>query len=367
MIRCAAFLPVLLCVASPSPSIAQAQTSSASQGASPAVQSQSAPAAQSGSSSPQTGSTQTGSQQSGQLRPRGPEASAQQDPNHVVATIAGKPVTAKQALDMLSSLRPEDRKRFESNLPALVQQVYMEDQLASEAARMKLDTQSPWKEQLRMTRDNILTQAYLSQASSTGATEDPAAYYQAHAADFDQVKLSGILVAFSSPGTPAGAGAIQRTEAAAQEKADDLEKKLKTGGDFSALARTDSDNQQSSVKGGDLGTFVMGDPNVPPAIRDRITKLQPGQISEPVRVPNGIYIFKLDSRNRLPLETVRQQIVQKQGNDRAQASLKTQMDKYKIEVQDTDFFAAPNSNGTSASKIPSLQRPAGPQPPTPKQ
>ncbi len=355
MKRCAAFLPVLLCLASPSTPLAQAQTSAPSQGASPASPSVTPPSTQT------TGSA-------GQLRPRGPEASAQQDPNHVVATIAGKPVTAKQALDMLSSLRPEDRKRFENNLPALVQQVYMEDQLAAQAAQMKLDTQSPWKEQLRMSRDNILTQAYLSQASTAGSSEDPAAYYQAHAANYDQVKVSGILIAFNPPGTPAASGGIQRTEAAAQEKADELEKKLKAGGDFSALARTDSDNQQSSVKGGDLGTFVMGDPQLPPAIRDRIAKLQPGQISEPVRVPNGIYIFKLDSRTRLPLETVRQGIIQQQQNDKVQASLKQEMDKYKIQVQDSDFFAPSNSNGTAtASKIPSLQRPAGPQSSTPKQ
>ncbi len=359
MKRCAVFLPVLLCLAAPSNPLAQAQTSAPSQGAS-----SSAPQSATQSATRPAGSS---SAQTGQLHPRGPEASAQQDPNHVVATIAGKPVTAKQAMDMLATLRPEDRKRFESNLPALVQQLYMTDQLATEATRMKLDQQSPWKEQLHMSRDNILTQAYLSQASSAGGGEDPAAYYQAHAADYDQVKLSGIFIAFNPPGTPAASGGIQRTEAAAQEKAEDLEKKLKAGGDFAALARTDSDNQQSSVKGGDLGTFVMGNAQLPAPIRDRITSLQPGQISEPVRVPNGFYIFKLDSRNRLPLEAVRQDIVQKQQSERAQASLKQQMDKYKIEVQDSNFFAAPNSNGTSASSIPSLQRPAGPQSSPPKQ
>src|SRR4051794_3525130 len=62
----------------------------------------------------------------GQLKVRGPEAVTEQDPNRVVATIGGKPVTAKQALDLLKPLRPEDRKRFESNLPSLLQQIYME-------------------------------------------------------------------------------------------------------------------------------------------------------------------------------------------------------------------------------------------------
>src|SRR5437763_5852293 len=66
---------------------------------------------------------------SSSLRARGPEAVAAQDPNRVVATIAGKPITAKEALDLLKPLSAEDRKRFESNLSGVVQQLYMTGQI----------------------------------------------------------------------------------------------------------------------------------------------------------------------------------------------------------------------------------------------
>src|ERR1700728_3959132 len=79
------------------------------------------------------------------LKPRGPEAVAAQDPSRVVAVIDGKPLTAREALDLLKPLPPQERKRFEANLQGLVQQIYMEDQLADEAAKMSLDQQSPWK------------------------------------------------------------------------------------------------------------------------------------------------------------------------------------------------------------------------------
>ena len=170
-----------------------------------------------------------------------------------------------------------------------------EEQLSEEASKLKLDQQSPWKEQLALARANILTQAYLAKQASGApvpGAEDPKAYFDSHTADYEQFKLSGILVAFSPPGTPAGSGAVQRTEAQAQEKANDLEKKIKGGGDFAALARSDSDQQQTSVRGGDMGTFTMGDPNVPPAIKSAVTKLQPGQVSEPIRVQGGFFIFR---------------------------------------------------------------------------
>ena len=305
------------------------------------------------SSSSQPSSTSS----TGQLRTRGPEAIAQQDPNRVVATIGGKPVTAKQAVDLLKPLRPEDRKRYESNLAALLQQIYMENELAGEAAKMNLDQQSPWKEQLQLTRANILTQAYITKMSSgaSGAGEDPKKYYDDHAADFEQLKLSGILVAFNPPGTPSSGTAVQRTEAQALEKATDLEKKVKAGGDFSALARTDSDNQQSSTRGGDLGTVVLADQNLTPDIKNALSKLQDGQVSEPVKVPGGYYIFKLVSRTKIPFDQARAGIVQKMQNDKSQAVIKQEIDKYKVQVQDQDFFSA---SGAPRANIPSLQRPA---------
>ena len=289
------------------------------------------------------------------MRARGPEAVAAQDPNRVVATIAGKPITAKEALDLLKPLSPEDRKRFESNLSGVVQQLYMTGQISEEASKLKLDQQSPWKEQLALARANILTQAYLAkQASTTPAagSEDPKAYFDSHTADYEQIKLSGILVAFSPPGTPAGSGSVQRTEAQALEKANDLEKKIKGGADFTALARSDSDQQQSSVRGGDMGTFPMGDPNVPPAIKTAVAKLQPGQISEPIRVQGGFFIFRLDSRINPTFEQARPSITQKLQADKNQAALKQEMDKYKLDVRDPDFF--------NITKTPSLMSPQAP-------
>lgn len=293
----------------------------------------------------------------GQLKVRGPEAVAQQDPNRVVATIGGKPVTAKQAVELLKPLRPEDRRRFESNLAGLLQQIYMENELAGEAAKMNLDQQSPWKEQLQITRVNILTQAYIAKMSSNanGTADDPRKYYDDHAADFEQLKLSGILVAFNPPGTPSSGTAVQRTEAQALEKANDLEKKIKAGGDFSALARTDSDHQQSSTRGGDLGTVVLADQNLTPDIKNAISKLQDGQVSEPVKVPGGYYIFKLINRSKIPFEQARAGIVQKMQNEKSQAVIKQELDKYKVQVQDQDFFSA---SAPPAANIPSLQRPA---------
>jgi len=291
------------------------------------------------------------------LAARGPEAVAASDPNKVVAVVNGKQITAKQALDLLKALTPEERKQREGKLAEILQQLYTQQQLAEQAAKLSLDQQEPWKDRLVLARETVLAQAYvnhLRDEAAKGPAEDPKAYYDTHPDEFDQVKLSGIFVAFNPPGTPASSGA-GKTEQQAQDKANDLEKKLKDGGDFAALARTDNDNTAIASKGGDLGTVNMGDTQLPPVLRTAIGKLQPGQYSEPIRISSAYLILKMDSRKKQEFAEVQSTLADKLKNEKSQSALKAELDKYKIKVEDQEFFDAPGSR-----PIPSLQRaPAG--------
>ncbi len=307
--------------------------------------------------SPATPSGQAQSNSSStQLKPRGPENVAQQEPNRVVAVIDGKQITAKQAADLLTRLQPEQRKQLETNLPVALERIYMEQQFAQQAAKLNLDQQSPYKEELQNAHQQILAQAYMRKLgeNGVGTAGDPKQYYDTHPADFENVKLSGIFVTFTPPGTPAASAPNGgRTEEQAKEKANDIEKKVKDGGDFATLARTESDNKQTGAKGGDLGSYTTGNPQIPPDIKAAIEKLQPGQVSEPIRIPSAYLIIKVDSKGKVPFDQARPGIVQR-----------LEMEKYKIEVKDPDFFAA---SSASNSHTPSLQRPTTPGPGQPAQ
>ncbi len=67
----------------------------------------------------------------------------------------------------MSALPPDQLKRYEANLPAVVQQIYMSQQLAQQAEKINLDQQSPWKEQLQLTRENILDAGVSEQADES--------------------------------------------------------------------------------------------------------------------------------------------------------------------------------------------------------
>lgn len=77
---------------------------------------------------------------------------------------------------------------------------------------------------------------------------------------------------------------------AAQERADDILKRLKNGADFSQIAIAESDGQQA-LTGGDLGWRKTG--QLPSFFSDVVGNLQKGQVSDPIRTPSGFHLIKI--------------------------------------------------------------------------
>ncbi|MBO9663820.1 peptidylprolyl isomerase [Dokdonella sp.] len=87
---------------------------------------------------------------------------------------------------------------------------------------------------------------------------------------------------------PDGATPDQIDEA--QRKAEEAKKQIDDGMDFSAAAIRYS-SAQNALQGGDLGWRNRDE--LPPALADAADKLQEGQVSPPMRGPNGFHIIKL--------------------------------------------------------------------------
>ncbi|HEX4807780.1 MAG TPA: peptidylprolyl isomerase [Bryobacteraceae bacterium] len=300
------------------------------------------------------------------LTARGPYAVAQQDPTRVVATIGGTPITAAQAAELIKPVRQEDLKKFAGHYDKLLQELYMQKQFAKMADEAHMDQQSPWKEQLEVARQNILTQAYISMISNQpGTAPDAKGYYDSHPQEFETIQVSGILIRFAPPGSPAPVGSTDpsksRTEQQALAKASDLEAKLKGGADFAALAKSDSDNTASGARGGELGSFSLADNTLPADIKSAITTLQPGQVSEPIKQGAGFYILKVTGHTKKSFEEAQPAIIGKFQNDRNTAALNKEFEKYSITVKDPEFF---NDGTTVPHNIPSLANPGQPASPS---
>jgi peptidyl-prolyl cis-trans isomerase SurA len=121
-------------------------------------------------------------------------------------------------------------------------------------------------------------------------------YFEAHKQEYAQpesVHLSEILV---SPGGPTDTAAADDPQklAAAKAKADDIEAKLKAGGNFDQIARSSSDGQ-TATEGGELGTYERGKLNK--VFEDQTFSLKSGDFTEPIHTKQGYVILKVVAHN----------------------------------------------------------------------
>ncbi len=97
------------------------------------------------------------------------------------------------------------------------------------------------------------------------------------------VHLLHILIA-----TPEGAS--PEDVQGARVKAERLVKELRAGADFSTMAIRESDARQA-LEGGDLGW--MESSRIPSLFIQEVDKMEPGNISDPIRNASGFHIIKL--------------------------------------------------------------------------
>jgi len=115
-------------------------------------------------------------------------------------------------------------------------------------------------------------------------------------------RASHILVEVKGNGEDAAKKAFSRAE--------QLEKQIRAGADFTALARKASDDKESAARGGDLGEVRPG--MLPPELDAALVALKPGQVSKPVRTQYGYHLIKLTAFTpevRRPLAEVRKELV----------------------------------------------------------
>jgi peptidyl-prolyl cis-trans isomerase D len=168
------------------------------------------------------------------------------------------------------------------------------------------DYQSP--ESVRLQYAALTLDAIAALITVTPA--DLQAYYdknKARYAEDDKRHAHHILISIAAPKDAAA-------DAAALAKATQVLAELKAGKDFGELARKYSADPGSASQGGDLG---WGDRNAYVApFSEALFKLQPGQISDPVKTPFGYHIIRLDEIRAAHVPTLEESHAEIEANYR---------------------------------------------------
>jgi peptidyl-prolyl cis-trans isomerase C len=261
-------------------------------------------------------------------------------PDTVVAKVNGKEYTAAD-MDKLIAMLPPQYQQAAHSQPQLLSQVFLMQKLAEDAEKAGLDQKPPFKDQLEMSRMQVLSSAELSDINNTMkiTEEDQQKYYKDHPEKFKEVKVRVIYVAFNpTPGKGAAAGKNLPTEAEAKAKIEDLEKQIAGGADFGKLARENSDDQASAAKDGDFGV-VKQDSTYPPAIKTAVFLLKQGDVSSPIKQPNGFYLIRADEITQRSYDESVMQIIQAVKQAKYQDWLKGMQAQYSVKIENQAYFA----------------------------
>lgn len=277
-------------------------------------------------------------------------------PDTVVLTIGAQTLTRSQFETLLSALAANGRPaRTEAEKRKVAEQYADLEIMVQEARRRKVDEDPEVKQLMSIQSDSMLANSLAKRISEdTHFTElDLRAYYDGHKNEFEEAKGGHILIRFKGSSVPLKPNEKDLTMEEALAKAQDLRKQILAGADFAALAKTESDDAGTAVRGGDLGTFRKG--QMVPAFDQAAFAVPVGQVSEPIKTQFGYHLIKITSRTSKPFDEAKAQI---------EKDLKPQMTREAVDqikahtavTLNDAYFGAPTSSGPQILPAPTAPK-----------
>jgi parvulin-like peptidyl-prolyl isomerase len=230
--------------------------------------------------------------------------------------------------------------------------------MADAAEKAGIEKDPNFQELMKIVRIRTLAQAYrhsLEQKYSSPSPDEVSAYYNQNIEQYQQLRLDRIFIPRVNPKVaPSG-----QTEFAkkAEKVAQEIRERAAAGEDVGKLQK-----EASATLGliapatTDIGPRKKG--SLPPMVEPDVFALKSGEVTKVENEPSGFNIYKLRSKDTLPLAAVHNQIVQQLQQKNMEAELKKLMDGVHTDLNEQFFNTrtAPPAwvvNGTrSATPIP---------------
>lgn len=204
------------------------------------------------------------------------------------AVVNGKPISASHVNAIVNEVVQQGQPDSPELRATVKENLIMREVLVQEAEKKKLGTNPAVKNQMEMTRRNILVRALMSDFVSKNPVSDAETkkvYDQLKAQAGDtEYQVSHILVK-------------------SEEEAKAIIEQLKIGGKFDEIAKEKSTDTPTATKGGDLGWSA---PHVyVDSFAQALVKLKKGEYTqEPVQTNFGYHIIMVEDTRELTFPTL---------------------------------------------------------------
>jgi parvulin-like peptidyl-prolyl isomerase len=229
--------------------------------------------------------------------------------------------------------------------------------LEQEGRRMGIDKDPAVEAQIKSVTEQIVAGKTLEKLVATGNDAKLRAEYEKEKKN--AVDLRHIILAYQGSDIPARQGQKAPSADAALARARGIVAQIRGGGDFATAAQQTSDDPQSAARGGSLGTVQLS--QLPPEVAAVIAKLQPGQVSDPVKTQYGVHIFQasppaFETMKPMLTERLKRELME-ETMARLQKTAKIDFDPVFFPPQVATPPLQPQGGGQPVPPVPGAQQP----------
>lgn len=260
------------------------------------------------------------------------DAAKEADKGPVAATVNGAPISQKQVDMILKQQAAQGMPDNAESRKMIIDNLSLQLIVAQEAAKKGLEKLPDVAEQLEMTKQSILADAYVQDYMKTNPVTDAML-----TAEYDKIKAQATGNQYKA----------RHILVEKEDEAKDIIAKLKKDvKSFDALAKAKSKDPGSKDKGGDLGWF---DPRgMVPEFGAAVAKLEKDKFTEePVKSQFGYHVIMLEDTRPNPIPTL-EQVKPRLTQQVQQQNLKKMLDDMKAKAK-IEIVAAPAPAAASAT------------------
>jgi hypothetical protein len=260
-------------------------------------------------------------------------------------------VTKAQFETLVEALNPQmpapARRQLAESYPRLLL-------FANKAHELGLDQDPGFAEAMRFASIQLLTQRlnrYFEQQASSISDSDVENNYKANAVKFERADLLRIFVPKQTR---------QGQNASGEHSSTAIDSPMLTVAEkIQARAAAGEDFQQLQKEAFEAASISSGSPNVStgkiaavglPLNHQKVFEMEPGQVSDVIADPSGYYIYKVVSKQMVPLAQASKEIRKWMASQRVQDATASLTKSSKSELDPMYFGASPGTSRRSGQK-----------------
>jgi hypothetical protein len=296
-------------------------------------------------------------------------------------TVVTRAEFEKLANGVAPNVTPQLKRQLATVLPKFIA-------MSTEAKRKGLDKTPQYEQTLKFAKMQILTQQLQRSIQDEAAKvpdSDMQEYYKEHKQDFEQYSLDRLFVPRTKQELE-GKDEDEKTEkdeklSEEQQKAKQAEEKAKTeeaeqamtklaeslrtraaaGEDFVKLQKEAFDAAGMKIESPTVNLPSVRRSGLPPQ-HTAVFDLKPGEVSQVINDSGGHYIYKVNSKQDLPFDTVKNEIHSTVQNQRMREMMEKVNNSFKVETNEA-YFGPGTASGPVPPRAPNPRMAPGPTAP----